>query len=552
MCTVAERTHELKTWPSYFEAILRGEKRHECRLNDRDFAVGDVLVLREWDPSRYQPGWAGHEFTWAFDYSREACDSYEANLGHRPVQMDVRDLLRLMRAGWRPPLYCGNSVVDLLVADPPCTPWSRAGKRLGTADERDMLGATCELIALLRPRAYLIGNVPGLQDSSSWGVVQEYIGGLAKHGYCVRDYAQLDAADYGVPQNRVRPFWFGHLDGPCVRWPAPTHQGRRGDRDKTADPRMQLALGDLGLLPWVTCREALGHLQLEDLGRPVRLKRIDSKHPPCDPGEPSTTVRSGGDGNSHPHVVLGNKRHPAAAADAPAPTLGAKDRGQSTVLRLDNPNYPPMSLGKPSQTITAAGSGAKHLLEHPVGESRLVGSWKNGNHLPSHADRPALVITAAGTSSASSVVVAADDWPWDRPSTTIMRDERIQPPGHHDGGSIRSQPNAIVLSERAATILQGFPDRFVCSYGHTSDTADVGGDPREPLASRPRTCDREALTGGVGICGADIVTRPWQFVAPTKTARWSFLGQAMPPPLAEAVARVVLLQMEAARCATAS
>jgi hypothetical protein len=42
--------HELKTWPEPFAAVRRGEKTHEYRVNDRNYAVGDVLVLREWVP----------------------------------------------------------------------------------------------------------------------------------------------------------------------------------------------------------------------------------------------------------------------------------------------------------------------------------------------------------------------------------------------------------------------------------------------------------------------------------------------------------------------
>ncbi|MBO9706786.1 MAG: DUF3850 domain-containing protein [Caulobacter sp.] len=42
--------HELKTWPKYFAAVRSGKKRFEIRRNDREFAVGDVLVLREFDP----------------------------------------------------------------------------------------------------------------------------------------------------------------------------------------------------------------------------------------------------------------------------------------------------------------------------------------------------------------------------------------------------------------------------------------------------------------------------------------------------------------------
>lgn len=43
--------HELKTWPAYFEDILRGDKNFEVRRDDRrpPFRVGDALIMREWD-----------------------------------------------------------------------------------------------------------------------------------------------------------------------------------------------------------------------------------------------------------------------------------------------------------------------------------------------------------------------------------------------------------------------------------------------------------------------------------------------------------------------
>lgn len=46
------KTHELKTWPQYFEQVVAGQKQFEIRKNDRDFQVGDVLVLDEYCPDR--------------------------------------------------------------------------------------------------------------------------------------------------------------------------------------------------------------------------------------------------------------------------------------------------------------------------------------------------------------------------------------------------------------------------------------------------------------------------------------------------------------------
>lgn len=405
---------------------------------------------------------AGVRFDVAVDFAPDHCDSYEANLGHRPIAIDARDLLRMVRAG------LVRFDVDLLVADPPCTPWSRAGKRLGTADERDMLEVTCELIAALRPRRYLIGNVPGLDDHKNLPIVRRLIGGLAIHGYCTADFARLDAADYGVPQHRHRPFWFGHRVGACVRWPSPTHC----DPDQLATLSMP---GVAGLLPWVTCRQALGHLSGDELGRAVKMrKRGDhGKQKGSVADRPARVVGTSNlsDGNTLAMPTRHNAPVHTSELDAPAPTLGAKYRGQGAQV---------LQLSESTSELPA-----RRTPRVPQSERFMS------------ADAPALTVQAREDRAGRGSPVL--EWPWDRPATCVTARPGLAPPGHHDEGfAVMSLPDAIILSERAAAILQGFPEG-------------------------------------------------WVFAGETKKARWSQIGQAMPPALAEAVARSLVAQDEAAR-----
>ena len=48
MVTLADS--DLKIWPAYYDAVLAGTKRFEVRRDDRDYQVGRVFRLREWDP----------------------------------------------------------------------------------------------------------------------------------------------------------------------------------------------------------------------------------------------------------------------------------------------------------------------------------------------------------------------------------------------------------------------------------------------------------------------------------------------------------------------
>ena len=45
--------HELKISPKYFDDVKSGNKRFEIRKDDRDYKVGDLITLREYENGQY-------------------------------------------------------------------------------------------------------------------------------------------------------------------------------------------------------------------------------------------------------------------------------------------------------------------------------------------------------------------------------------------------------------------------------------------------------------------------------------------------------------------
>lgn len=46
--------HRLKTEKKFFNAVCDGKKTFEVRKDDRNFQVGDKLILEEWDNGQFQ------------------------------------------------------------------------------------------------------------------------------------------------------------------------------------------------------------------------------------------------------------------------------------------------------------------------------------------------------------------------------------------------------------------------------------------------------------------------------------------------------------------
>jgi DNA (cytosine-5)-methyltransferase 1 len=101
--------------------------------------------------------------------------------------------------------------VDLIAGGPPCQPFSIGGLRQGSADDRDLLPEFVRAVLQIRPRGFLLENVPGLGTDAHRGYLREVLRPLAGR-YSVSGPHVVNSADFGVPQSRRRMFIVGMLD----------------------------------------------------------------------------------------------------------------------------------------------------------------------------------------------------------------------------------------------------------------------------------------------------------------------------------------------------
>lgn len=115
----------------------------------------------------------------------------------------------------------------------PCQPHSVAGKRLASADDRDLWSEYARVIRELRPKWVLAENVPGLLSSESGRFFGRVLRDLANLGYDV-GWCVYGAADVGAPHRRNRVFIIAKLaNADSDRW-APRRPEQQGQRRETA------------------------------------------------------------------------------------------------------------------------------------------------------------------------------------------------------------------------------------------------------------------------------------------------------------------------------
>jgi len=199
---------------------------------------------------------------WANDMDRSATESYNANFGHSCVVGDVTDIL----SGANGEL----PYADLVIGGPPCQGFSLLNKGRGVDPRKHLWRPFLEIVRRVRAVAFVMENVPQLLGSPEHS---EILAETERMGFRVTS-ARLCAADYGVPQTRLRAFLVGSNFADPSRFFPP--------RKTNYEPSMRVnsSLFDTGYVeapsPWVSVRAAIG-----DLPPPVGTE-IRHDPPPLD------------------------------------------------------------------------------------------------------------------------------------------------------------------------------------------------------------------------------------------------------------------------------
>lgn len=236
---------------------------------------------------------AGHQILWANDLYADAVKTYQKNIGNHIVCEDISKI--------------STSDIpdcDIVIGGFPCQGFSVANTKRHVDDERNVLYK--QLLRVIRdknPKFFLAENVKGILSIGKGQVFQMILEDFKSIGYNVQ-YRVLNAADYGVPQTRLRVIIVGvrkdvHFE---YKYPSPTNS-----KD-----------GANGLPRWVSVSDALKDIPDPDL--PNNLPNHDySKyklsfngyigHRPLNPDMPAPTVTARGDDKGGVVILP----HPTAA-----------------------------------------------------------------------------------------------------------------------------------------------------------------------------------------------------------------------------------------------
>jgi len=102
----------------------------------------------------------------------------------------------------------GSENIDIVIGGPPCQGMSLSGPRKFDDPRNKLYLSFIRLVDEIKPKAFVIENVPGLVGLFGGAIKDSIINEFNKIGYSVK-YEILCSSSYGVPQSRKRVFFIG-------------------------------------------------------------------------------------------------------------------------------------------------------------------------------------------------------------------------------------------------------------------------------------------------------------------------------------------------------
>ncbi|HEY9702998.1 MAG TPA: DNA cytosine methyltransferase, partial [Allocoleopsis sp.] len=155
---------------------------------------------------------AGFDVLGAVEIDPIHCATHHYNFPH--FQVICADISNITGAELRSKLKLENQEIDVIFGGPPCQGFSMIGKRALDDDRNQLMADFVRLVSELQPKYFVIENVKGMTLGKHQGFIQEIIEKFNFYDYKVlQPYQVLNAANFGVPQNRERLFLLGAKKG---------------------------------------------------------------------------------------------------------------------------------------------------------------------------------------------------------------------------------------------------------------------------------------------------------------------------------------------------
>ncbi|MCA0449661.1 MAG: DNA cytosine methyltransferase [Proteobacteria bacterium] len=277
--------------------------------------------------------------------------------------------------------------IELLAGGPPCQSWSSAGLQLGFADPRGQLVEHYVRLAKeLQTKLILFENVRGLltargpsgRPGEALEIIRRRL--LNDAGYETQ-VKLLNAADFGVPQRRVRLILLGHRAGEAPTYPAPTHSA--------------LPMPGAGRRPWISLGRCISDLtppKEDEIERPgpkltEELKSIQPGSGVKSPGKRETT-RPGGHWGYKQGAFVADPGRPARTVTANSqqdwirdPVLGLRKLTIRETARIQSFIAKWQFVGSRSDKRRLIGNAVPPLLAEKIGRHLIAWLLVNSKNL---------------------------------------------------------------------------------------------------------------------------------------------------------------------------